>query len=42
MNDAIIHVTSLCLPMSLVEGAGHFLHREKPNEVVRSIVDWLR
>jgi pimeloyl-ACP methyl ester carboxylesterase len=26
----------------IVEGAGHFLHREKPDEVNRLILDWLR
>jgi pimeloyl-ACP methyl ester carboxylesterase len=27
---------------SIVEGAGHFLHREKPDEVNHAIIDWLR
>jgi len=27
---------------SIVEGAGHFLHREKPDEVNRLLLDWLR
>ena len=26
---------------TLVEGAGHFLHRERPAEVNRLILDWL-
>ena len=27
---------------AVVEGAGHFLHREKPEPVNRAIIDWLR
>jgi pimeloyl-ACP methyl ester carboxylesterase len=27
--------------IAVVEGTGHFLHREKPNEVSKLIVDWL-
>ena len=27
---------------SIIEGAGHFLHREKPGEVNQLILDWLR
>jgi pimeloyl-ACP methyl ester carboxylesterase len=26
----------------LVEGTGHFLHRERPDEVTRLVLDWLR
>ena len=25
----------------LVDGAGHFLHREKPAQVTRLVLDWL-
>lgn len=25
----------------IVEGAGHFLHRERPDEVNAAIIDWL-
>jgi pimeloyl-ACP methyl ester carboxylesterase len=27
---------------AVVEGGGHFLHREQPTEVNRQILEWLR
>ncbi len=44
LHDSAMHDADFARGLRVVriEGAGHFLHQEKPEEVNRVIVDWLR
>jgi pimeloyl-ACP methyl ester carboxylesterase len=41
LADAATHLPAAGSTFELVEGAGHFLHLERPHVVADKILDWL-